>query len=82
MSIDPVGFLHDLVAIPSLSGQETAVAEYLVSVMNGLGMAAHIDEAGNAVGVREIPDAKRQHRTRNRLAGAHGHGAGRHRRAH
>lgn len=56
MSIDPVGFLHDLVAIPSLSGEETAVAEYLVSVMDELGMAAHIDEAGNAVGVREIPD--------------------------
>jgi LysW-gamma-L-lysine carboxypeptidase len=56
MSIDPVDFLKELVAIPSLSGQETAVSQFLVSQMNELGMAAHVDEAGNAVGVRECPD--------------------------
>ena len=53
--IDPVQFLQELVAIPSLSGEETAVARYLVTQMNKLGLAAHIDEAGDAVGVRENP---------------------------
>ena len=56
MSIDPVVFLKELVAIQSLSGQETAVAQYLVSHMNQLGLAACINEAGNAVGVRDCPD--------------------------
>lgn len=54
---DAVAFLKDLVAIPSLSGQETAVAEFLVSQMAELGLTAHIDEAGNAIGVRECFDA-------------------------
>ena len=56
MSIDPVDFLKELVAIQSLSGQETAVSQFLVSTMNTLGYTAHVDEAGNAVGVRECPD--------------------------
>lgn len=55
MSIDPIEFLKELVAISSLSGQETAVSHYLVSAMNKLGMNARVDEAGNAVGVRECP---------------------------
>lgn len=54
-SINPVSFLQELVAIPSLSGQETAVAHYLVTRMAEWGLAAHIDEAGNAIGVRECP---------------------------
>ncbi len=58
MSIDAVGFLNELVKIKSLSGQETAVAKYLVEQMTQLGFNnAHIDMAGNAVGLRENPDA-------------------------
>ncbi len=54
--IDPIQFIQDLVAIPSLSGEETAVAQFLVSQMTACGLTAHIDEAGNAVGVRACPD--------------------------
>jgi len=57
MSIDPVVFLRELVEIKSLSGEETAVSHYLVNQMNALGLSAHVDEAGNAVGVRQLPDA-------------------------
>jgi len=56
MSIEPVEFLSELVAIESLSGEETAVAHFLTAHMTRLGLAAHIDEAGNAVGVRECGD--------------------------
>lgn len=56
MSIDPIEFLKELVAIQSLSGQETAVSHFLVSTMNELDYTAHVDEAGNAVGMRECPD--------------------------
>ena len=56
MSFDPVSFLQQLVAIPSLSGQEEAAATMLVDVMRALGMEAFVDGAGNAVGVRERPD--------------------------
>lgn len=58
--MDPVTFLQGLVTIPSLSGQETAVARYLVSTMQALGLAAHIDETGNVIGVRECPDDEGQ----------------------
>ncbi|WP_293914099.1 [LysW]-lysine hydrolase [Deinococcus sp.] len=40
------------VSRPSLSGQEAEVAEYLRGWMAAQGFAAHIDAAGNAVGVR------------------------------
>ncbi|MCB8984087.1 MAG: [LysW]-lysine hydrolase [Ardenticatenaceae bacterium] len=53
MSTNPVEFLSELVAIESLSGEETAVAQFLAAHMAQLGLAAHIDGAGNAVGVRE-----------------------------
>lgn len=47
---------HDLligaVATPSLSGEEAAVAEFLRAWMADHGFAAHLDEVGNAVGVR------------------------------
>lgn len=56
MSIDPVIFLQELIAIESLSGQETAVAHYLVATMQQLGLTAHIDDAGNAVGICEKLD--------------------------
>jgi LysW-gamma-L-lysine carboxypeptidase len=40
-----------MVEIPSLSGEESALAAYLVDVMRALGFQAEIDAAGNAVGV-------------------------------
>lgn len=56
---DPIAFLHDLVAIPSLSGQETAVAEFLVAQMAESGFDhTHVDAAGNAVGERSQPNAQ------------------------
>lgn len=53
MSIDPIAFIRELVAIKSLSGEETAVANYLAATMQKLGFDACVDEAGNAVGSRE-----------------------------
>jgi LysW-gamma-L-lysine carboxypeptidase len=53
-------FLQRLVEIPSLSGEETAVAQYLVAQMNQSGFTAHVDAAGNAVGQRTCPDANGQ----------------------
>lgn len=44
--------LHDLVAIPSLSGQETEAVNWLVERAAALGYAAHVDPAGNAVATR------------------------------
>ena len=52
-----VDFLQRLVEIPSLSGEETAVAHFLAHQMNQSGFAAHVDEAGNAVGIRSRPNA-------------------------
>ena len=45
-----VQFLTDIVGIPSVSGEERAVAEHIVAVMDALGFDAEIDAAGNAVG--------------------------------
>ena len=45
-----IELLRGLVAIPSLSGDERAAVEYLCAAMAGLGFAASIDGAGNAVG--------------------------------
>jgi len=53
MTIDPVMLLEGLVSIESLSGQERAASAYLVDQMRALGMDAHVDEVGNAIGVRE-----------------------------
>ncbi|MFW6183693.1 MAG: [LysW]-lysine hydrolase [Chloroflexota bacterium] len=52
MNLGPVTFLEQLVAIPSVSGQEQEAVSFLVAQMSALGMDAHVDEAGNAVGVR------------------------------
>ena len=49
--------LHDLVAIPSLSGQEGAAVTFLVEALAERGWRSHVDGAGNAVGVRECPAA-------------------------
>jgi LysW-gamma-L-lysine carboxypeptidase len=45
--------LQDLVAIPSLSGQEAAASAFLVDWMAAHGFRAFVDPAGNAVGVLE-----------------------------
>ncbi len=45
-----IDLLKGLVATPSLSGQEGNAVSYLVDRMNALGLAAHVDQAGNAVG--------------------------------
>jgi [amino group carrier protein]-lysine/ornithine hydrolase len=48
--------LYEMVAIPSLSGAEAALAQFLVAQMARLGFDSHIDAAGNAVGERGRPD--------------------------
>lgn len=47
-----IDLLHGLVAIPSLSGEESDAVSYLVAEMRARGLDAHIDAAGNAVGVK------------------------------
>ncbi len=49
--MDPVVLLHKMVEIPSLSGEESALAAFLVDTMEPLGFHASVDEAGNAVGI-------------------------------
>lgn len=49
--MNEIAFLEDLITIPSVSGEEAAVAAFLVEQMQLLGFAAHIDGAGNAVGM-------------------------------
>ena len=58
--MNDTAFLEELVRIPSPSGQEDAVAEYLVAHMKALGFEACRDEVGNAVGVIGDPDAERE----------------------
>lgn len=48
--MDSLTFLQELLSIPSPSGDENAVAEYLVKHMTTLGFRTHRDEAGNVVG--------------------------------
>ncbi len=56
---DAIELLRGAVAIESLSGQEQAVAAYLVDAMRRRGYdRAWIDEAGNAVGELGAPDAQ------------------------
>jgi LysW-gamma-L-lysine carboxypeptidase len=55
-----VDLLHGLVAIPSLSGEESAAVAWLVSQMRALGYdRAFVDGAGNAVG--ELGSATARH---------------------
>lgn len=49
--MDPIALLTRMVEIPSLSGEESALAAFLVDAMRSLGFRAELDEAGNAVGV-------------------------------
>lgn len=48
--MDPVALLQQMVEIPSLSGEESQLAGFLVETMRDLGFEARVDEAGNAVG--------------------------------
>lgn len=50
---EAVEFLEALVAVPSTSGDEHAAVTLLVNEMTELGLSAHEDGAGNAVGIRE-----------------------------
>jgi LysW-gamma-L-lysine carboxypeptidase len=49
--MDPVSLLQRMVEIPSLSGEESPLASFLVETMCSLGFQASIDQAGNAVGI-------------------------------
>ncbi|MBN1312007.1 MAG: [LysW]-lysine hydrolase [Anaerolineae bacterium] len=53
MHSDPVMLLEGLVSIESFSGHERPASTYLADQMQALGMDAHVDEVGNAIGVRE-----------------------------
>ena len=57
--MDELGFLKVLLSIPSPSGQEDAVAGYLVREMASLGFEAGRDEVGNVLGAIGDPGAKR-----------------------
>ena len=47
---DPeVELLREMLLIPSYSGQESALARYLVQRAETLGLSAHVDEAGNFI---------------------------------
>jgi LysW-gamma-L-lysine carboxypeptidase len=49
-TLDPVEFLQGALEIPSPSGEERLLAEYLAEGMERLGMRAFVDEADNAQG--------------------------------
>ncbi len=55
MTNDAVALLVRLLEIESTTGREARVARFLATAMAAHGFDAHIDEAGNAVGVREGP---------------------------
>jgi LysW-gamma-L-lysine carboxypeptidase len=48
--VTPEDLLYAMLEIPSLSGDEQKLAEFLVPQMAELGIRTHIDEAGNVVG--------------------------------
>ncbi len=60
LEMDDVVFLEELLTIPSLSGEEDGVAEYLVGRMTTLGFRARRDEVGNAIGMLGDPGAERE----------------------
>ena len=57
---DASELLEELAAIPSPSGEEDEVAEYLLGQMRALGFRAHRDKVGNVVGALGSPDAARE----------------------
>jgi len=54
-----VGFLEEMLRIPSLSGREETLARFLVDRMEQVGMMATLDDAGNVVGIGGDPEADR-----------------------
>lgn len=58
--MDDIVFLEELLRIPSPSGEEDGLAEYLVEQMTALGFRAHRDEVGNVVGALGDPGAGRK----------------------
>ena len=58
--MDEIAFLEELLKIPSPSGGEGALIEYLVEQMTTLGFQARRDEAGNAVGLVGDPMTERE----------------------
>jgi LysW-gamma-L-lysine carboxypeptidase len=57
--MDALGLLREMVSIPSPSGCEHVLAEYLLDRMASLGFSARRDEVGNVVGELGAPDAER-----------------------
>jgi LysW-gamma-L-lysine carboxypeptidase len=57
--MDDVGFLRKLLELPSPSGSEGAVGDFLVDHMTDLGFDAWKDEVGNAIGVVGNPSSRR-----------------------
>lgn len=49
---EAIELLTKLVSIPSPSLHEAKAVSYLVAWLNGHGLAAHVDEAGNAIGLK------------------------------
>lgn len=58
--MDEISFLRQLVAIPSPSGKEDAIGEYLVEQMSARGFHAYRDKVGNTIGVIGNPKAERE----------------------
>jgi LysW-gamma-L-lysine carboxypeptidase len=58
--MDDIAFLEAMLSIPSPSGQEDAIAGYLVRQMTTLGFRAHRDQVGNVVGTIGDPAAARE----------------------
>jgi LysW-gamma-L-lysine carboxypeptidase len=56
MMVDAVALLEGLVRIASVSGDEEKAVHFLVQKMEALGLEGHVDEVGNAVGIRSCPD--------------------------
>lgn len=50
MDINEVDFLTAMLRIPSLSGQEAEVANFLAAQMRGFGWEAYVDPSGSAIG--------------------------------
>jgi LysW-gamma-L-lysine carboxypeptidase len=48
---DPVALLEAMLRIPSVSGDEAALAQFLVAQLRDLGFHGFVDDAGNAVGI-------------------------------
>ncbi len=58
--MDEIAFLEQLVSIPSPSGQEDAIARFLLEQMTALGFRAHRDGVGNVFGAIGDPNAARE----------------------